>query len=74
MEERWTRMLGTLAASFALYWRGYYWPERFDYVSTPLCVFLLAGSHFFDLAYPIAFVYVDKEEEVEIVRKTIKTL
>jgi len=58
----WTRMLGTLAAASALYWRGYYWPERFDYVFTPYRMLLLFVTHVFDLIYPIAFIRIQREE------------
>lgn len=54
-------MLGTEAAVVALCWRGFYWPERFDYVFTPFTLLLLLISTLFDLAYPFFFVRMSKE-------------
>jgi hypothetical protein len=67
-------MLGTLAAACALYWRGYYWSERFDYVFTPYGMLLLLTSHLFDFAYPIAFLRIKREEQANERRKRGKVL
>lgn len=56
-------MLGTVAAGCCFYWRIYFWPERFGYAGSPYGLFLLGGSHLFDLLYPLAFRYVEKEQQ-----------
>ena len=67
-------MIGTVAAAIALYWRGYYWPERFGYASSPYFIFLFFNTHLFDFLYPIAFFYIRKEEqEMEREEKGRKT-
>jgi paspaline synthase len=56
-------MLGTVTAGCFFYWRIYFWPERFGYAWTPYGAFLLLASHFFDLLYPFAYIYVQKYGE-----------
>lgn len=66
-------MLGTEAAAVALCWRGFYWPERFNYVFTPFTLLLLLISTLFDLVYPFFFLRTSKEPELGSSGKNGKT-
>ncbi len=55
-------MIGTIAAGCSFYWSLYYWPERFQYINTPLAFFLVVGSHLSDLLYAFALRTVKRRE------------